>query len=293
MAVAAPSPAPLKVSVVIPTWNRSAMLRRTLRELLSAEPPVEEILIHIDAGDTETAPMLDREFAGQVSWRQSATTQGPGGGRNLLFRQARHPLVACFDDDSWPMDRGFFGQVVALFTARPEVAVVACPIVMPSIKTPLEAEGPGNCFENCGCVLRREAFLATAGYLPLRYAYGAEETDVALQLLDAGWSIWHAPALRVYHDSEHGHHRGKRITSAHIRNTGLLVFLRYPWQYWPLGIAQVANRAVYSFRVHRRRGIVTGLLSILPTCWQWASRRKTVAPATIRKSRQIARARRR
>ena len=84
--------------------------------------------------------------------------------------------------------------------------------------------------------MRRDAFLQTAGYLPLRYAYGMEEVDLALQLLDRGWKIMAASELRVFHDTEMKHHSSPSVNAAQISNVGLLVFLRYPIRYWPLAV---------------------------------------------------------
>ena len=119
-----------------------------------------------------------------------------------------------------------------------------------------------HCYENCACVLRREAFLQTNKYLPLRYAYGMEEADVALQLLDSGWSILKVPKLRVFHDSDLNHHSSAEVNASHITNAALLAFLRYPISYWPLGIAQVINRIRYALSVGRHRGLLMGLFSI-------------------------------
>src|SRR6266487_4011454 len=99
------------ISVVIPTWRRPANLRRTLARFFACNPAPREIIIHIDAGDAETAPMLDREFAGKATWFQSTSTRGPGGGRNLLLQRAQCPLVASFDDDSYPIDEDYFARV--------------------------------------------------------------------------------------------------------------------------------------------------------------------------------------
>ena len=94
--------------------------------------------------------------------------------------------------------------------------------------------------------MRRDAFLVTRGYLPLHHAYGMEEADLALQFLDAGRELLYAPALRVYHDTRLEHHASEAVNAAHIRNTALLAYLRYPIPYWALGALQVLNRVRYA-----------------------------------------------
>jgi GT2 family glycosyltransferase len=280
---------------VIPTWRRSDALRRTLEQILSCRPAPAEILIHVDAGDNETQSALKPQFGDAVRWLSSDTTLGPGGGRNRLIREARSPVVASFDDDSWPMDADYFSAAAELFQSYPRAAVFDVLEVRPDTEQSEIAchanAGivPTACYQNCACLLRRDAFLTTSGYLPLRYAYGVEEADVALQLLDAGCEIMRAPALRVYHDSQLEHHSSPRVNAAHIANTALLAYLRYPVSYWPLGVMQVLNRARYAMRMRRWRGIASGLCQIPGALWQHRKYRKPVTAATIAQSRRLAR----
>ena len=59
-------------------------------------------------------------------------------------------------------------------------------------KTPAEKSEdalPVVSFQGCACVYRREAFLAMLwGPRHVPHAYGMEGVDVALYLMDAGWS---------------------------------------------------------------------------------------------------------
>jgi GT2 family glycosyltransferase len=277
------------VSVVIPTCGRAGVLRGMLRRLFECAPAPAEILVQIDAADTGTGSMLETEFAGVVSWEQSKETTGPGGGRNVLIGRARYPLVVSFDDDSWPEDRDFFARAATLAERYPKAAVLACSTRVKGRERDAQTEEERELanFENCGCVIRKEAFEQIGGYVPLRYAYGMEEVDVALQLLDRGWSIRYAPGLRVYHDTEMNHHPSAAVNAAHIRNTGLLAFLRYPPHFWPLGARQVANRVRYAIHMRRFAGIVSGVLRIPAACWRYRRYRKVVLSETVKRSRGL------
>ena len=278
------------ISAVIPTWRRPESLRRALEKCLACDPQPDEVLVHIDAHDDETAPMLEREFAGRARWVASLSTQGPGGGRNRLIREARHPAVASFDDDSWALDWDFFGVAAEVFSAHPAAAVLVGVEVRPGLEP--QAREAAICetasFIGGACLLRRAAFLSTRGYVPLRYAYGLEETDMALQLLDAGWRILRVPALRVYHDSQTDHQNNAAVNAAHIRNTALLAFLRYPIRYWPLGVFQVFNRMRYAARLGRWRGMAAGFMQVPGAAWRYRSQRRPVRPSTVALSRGIA-----
>ena len=63
-------------------------------------------------------------------------------------------------------------------------------------------------------------------------AYGMEETDVSLQLFAAGWDIYHAGRLRVFHDTDLAHHDSPEIVSGYVANVGLFAFLNYPVVGW-------------------------------------------------------------
>lgn len=279
-------------SVVIPTFERIKTLHKCLLFLLKTSPLPKEILVHIDSGDSATENLLESFVSDKIRWITSQTRQGPGGGRNRLIQEAKSPLIASFDDDSWPLDPNYFQIATEIFAAHPQAAVLSAQEIRPKT-TPPDPNGPiqpVSCFQNCACLIRRDAFLQTRGYLPLRYAYGMEEADVALQLLDLGWQILDVPQLRVFHDTELSHHASPAINAAHITNTALRAYLRYPPSHWPLGIAQVLNRVKYAaFSARRYDGILQGLAEIPPTIWKYRKQRNPVKASTLALSRQLSR----
>ena len=281
-----------KISVVIPTYCRVSKLKICLETIQSCEFPSSEVLVHIDFGDEETEAFLQDSRYPRVRWIMSDRRQGPGGGRNRLIQEAKSPLIASFDDDSCPLDPNYFQIATEIFAAHPQAAVLSAQEIRPKT-TPPDPNSPiqpVSCFQNCACLIRRDAFLQTRGYLPLRYAYGMEEADVALQLLDLGWQILDVPQLRVFHDTELSHHASPAINAAHITNTALRVYLRYPPSHWPLGIAQVLNRVKYAaFSARRYDGILQGLAQIPPTLWKYRKQRNPVKASTLALSRQLSR----
>jgi GT2 family glycosyltransferase len=279
----------MPISVVIPTFNRAKVLQSALDRILACSPRPSSILVHVDAGDTQTPQMLEQEFAGIVQWVCSSSTRGPGGGRNVLIEMANTPWAFSFDDDSWPETPDFFERLADVIANNPKAGVLAFPI---NVRGQKPAHWPSkvqkaSCFENCGCAIRREAFLETRGFLPLRHAYGMEEADVSLQLLDKGWEILNVPDLWVYHDTGMEHHASPQVNAAQITNTALLAFLRYPVLYWPLGILQAINRVKYAISVGRYRGILMGLLDISGACRKHRKERQPVRRETIALTRSL------
>lgn len=286
------------VSVIIPTFRRAGMLLENLRRLQECVPAPREVLVHVDAGDDETASAV-RVAHPDVVLVVSTVRKGPGGGRNVLVGRARNEYVVSFDDDSWPLAPGFFAETCRYLDEYPSVALFTCRIIeadacanaaddeVPREEAISEVDG----FSGGGCFFRKSRFLLTGGYLALANAYGMEETDVALRLLDLKETIASVP-LDIFHDTDRNtRHKEARINAAQITNTALLAYLRYPKRYWPYGVLQVLNRVRYSVGTRRFGGILTGLFSIPAAAWRHHKHRRTVAPATIQRLIQLRRRR--
>ncbi|MEM9902027.1 MAG: glycosyltransferase family 2 protein [Pseudomonadota bacterium] len=279
------------LSVVIPTFRRVDALQRTLQRLFEGGTEGLEVLVHVDAGDADTAPMLATEFP-QVRCLQAEVSQGPGGARNRLLREARHEIVVSLDDDSYPMDPDFFARVLVGFAAHPEAGVLAMTIVHDGEAAPkihARAEEVAD-FVGCGCAYRQAAFLDTQGYVPLHPAYGMEEADLALQLIDRGWKIVHRHDLRIRHATDRSHQTATPVVAAHIRNTALLAFLRYPPRYTGFAIMQYLNRIVYSLRRGHLRGAVVGVIGTPVHLGRHRKLRAPLRAATIETARQLRKA---
>ena len=282
----------LKISALIPTYKRVDKLQKCIQEILTCDPLPSEIIIHIDAGDLETESFLTTQKYPLVSWITSETTQGPGGGRNKLIKEAKFPLAASFDDDSWPISSDYFQIALDIFHNHPQIAVISAQEIRRNSNDQLTKAINENirevaCFQNCACLLRREAFLQTRGYIPLRYAYGIEEAHVSLQLLDKGWKIIESLHLQIFHDTELEHHASPAINAAHIANTALLAYLRYPSNYWSLGILQVLNRLRYAVIMGRWNGIIQGSIQIPKLLCQYRKQRFPVSSDTLTLSRRL------
>jgi GT2 family glycosyltransferase len=100
--VAAPSRGPL-VSVVVPTYNRAHLIRRTVESVLAQGYAPLEIVIVDDGSTDDTRAVLERAYGGDERVRYVyQENRGPAGARNRGFREARGEYVALLDsDDAW------------------------------------------------------------------------------------------------------------------------------------------------------------------------------------------------
>ncbi|WP_437191428.1 glycosyltransferase family 2 protein [Planctomicrobium sp. SH527] len=287
------------ISVIIPTYRRPDQLAETLKRLQQCRPQPAEFLVHIDAGDDVTRPMLQRDFP-EVVIIDSPERRGPGGGRNHLVKHAQNEFIVSFDDDSWPLDPEFFLRAAHIFDQCPEFAMFACTI-LEADASPFHAAATDNTsinirvqetsgFVGCGCFFRRSIFLRTGGYLPLENAYGMEEQDVAIKLVDSGFKIGLVKNLLVYHNCDRRtRHAQKKINAAQITNTALLAYLRYPVTSWPYGLAQTLNRLKYCLMQRRLSGMLQGVLNIPRTLWTHRTSRQPVRTQTIRELTRLRR----
>jgi glycosyltransferase involved in cell wall biosynthesis len=121
-APAASQPGP-PISVVIPTYNRAALLPRAIRSAIAATRSDDEIIV-VDDGSSDATSGVLSEFAGRIRVVRGAH-RGAGAARNLGVELAVNRWVAFLDsDDEWDADKlalqrpllGRFDDVAFVFT---------------------------------------------------------------------------------------------------------------------------------------------------------------------------------
>ena len=96
----------MRVSVVMPTRNRVALLERCLQKLLAQDMPAEELeIIVVDDGSTDETSERVGGIAAQsrVAIRLiKGEGRGPAVARNIGWRAAKAPIILFTDDDCEP-----------------------------------------------------------------------------------------------------------------------------------------------------------------------------------------------
>jgi glycosyltransferase involved in cell wall biosynthesis len=111
------------VSVVLPTYNRSPSLRRTLASVLRQHAPTRryEVIVVDNNSSDDTRAEVERVMAGDVTMRYvMERNQGVSYARNAGIAVARAPILAFVDDDV-TVDAEWIETICRTFEQHPDV----------------------------------------------------------------------------------------------------------------------------------------------------------------------------
>ncbi|MDD1698356.1 MAG: glycosyltransferase [Methanoregula sp.] len=110
------------VSVVIPTYNRLAILNNTLESVFSQSFSDFEVIV-IDDGSTESFDPLVKQYEDRVTFIRLPHSGLPSIARNCGMKKAKGQYVAFLDsDDLWLKEK--LKIQVQVFSDHPEIALV-------------------------------------------------------------------------------------------------------------------------------------------------------------------------
>ena len=117
----------MRVSVVIPTFNRPETLLRALRAVRQQQHENWEALV-VDDGDGRGLAAARRLEDGRV---QALENEGRGqvAARNTALNRAQGDVIALLDDDDWWEDRNHLSRVIAALEETPALVHRPCWLV--------------------------------------------------------------------------------------------------------------------------------------------------------------------
>jgi GT2 family glycosyltransferase len=278
------------VTVVVPTWNRAALLGDCLRSLEAQEYPSDrfEILVVDDGSSDATEEVARRHAAGARGVRYVGR---PHGGLNAarnagLAEAAGDPI--CFIDDDADAPAGWLRALVDGALRYPRAGCLGGPVRLRFEATPPricemeswiweaaldygtdEREVPH--INGCNLTVRRAAVDAVGTFdasLPL---YG-DETEWQARLVDSGFTIQYLPGAWIWHRRTaddlawrtmlRRRFRQGRAYTAYARVMGERIGV---WRtLWPIPfyLAHAARRRCFGavLEVSRKLGIVWGMV---------------------------------
>jgi glycosyltransferase involved in cell wall biosynthesis len=238
-------PQVVAAALVIPTRNRTPVLRKTLESLAAQSVQPAELIVVDASDDVSTHTLCEGEtisgLRSAVSW-QAADVAGAASQRNQGVRTCSQPVIGFIDDDILfePMcferlwgalnsDRGLGGVnamitnqlyrppgwisrlIFRLMAGRSESSYagrVLGPAVnlLPEDRDDLPDVVPVEWLNTTCTVYRREALPDPP--FPLHFTGYSLMEDLALSLtVGKSWKLANARTARIYHDSQPGSHK--------------------------------------------------------------------------------------
>jgi glycosyltransferase involved in cell wall biosynthesis len=244
----------IALSVVIPTWDRAAVLRRTLENLAAQSAQPAQIIL-VDASGDQAARSLcvERPVPGlraEVVWL-AAQTPGAASQRNQGVRECRHAVIGFFDDDilfepdcvarlwgALQSDTGLGGVnamivnqryhppgrasrlmfcLMAGRTLTSYAGRVLGPAVnlLPEDRNDLPEVVPVE-WLNTTCTLYRREALPQPPF-PAQFTGYSLMEDLSLSLtIGKHWKLANARTARIYHDSQPGRHKDEPVAASRM-----------------------------------------------------------------------------
>ncbi len=279
-------------SVVIPTYNRSRILVKTLDALLHQEPgdqdpPSYEIVVVDDGSTDETANRvkdLQSRVGGQlIYFRQPNRKQGAA--RNLGAREAHGDFLVFLGDDTIPHP-GFLSQHAA---GRQKRGEWRCDSRLVVIGHTLWAEHlsatrfmryigeqgwqfgfsliadpenvPFNFFYSSNLSIGRRFFLESGGFDEDFQQYGWEDIELSLRLRENGMQLVYEPGAVAWHD----HPTSLRSFIERQKKVGFSAWKFYEKHPEMAGFLGVLKARRYSWRQRLRMAVLTALCALSET----------------------------
>lgn len=220
-------------TVVIPTYNRPALLLRAVESVMVQRVQAHEVIV-VDNG-TER---IDRaSLPERVRLVVAPARSGASQARNIGVAGAQSDYVAFLDDDDY-WHEGYIEAMQFAVQRQPQVALFAGALHDSECKEPVPTKNqakshdlislvrrnPG--FVGSNLVVERSVYLRLGGFDSKLLA--SEDTDLVIRHLESGGEVLRVPEAIAYYDASHEHVRlsnvanlvdGKRVLVAkHVRN---------------------------------------------------------------------------
>ena len=208
-----------KVSVIIPTYNRSELLKKAVESLENQSHQNFEIIIIDDCSTDDTAEVVKGMGDNRIIYLKHDTNKGGSEARNTGIKQATGNFIGFLDsDDQWLPDK--LEKQLKQFEGRPEVGVVYTGVqvvnehnqptrkIVPAYKGEILPKlFESNCIDTTSSVLvKREILDQVQGFdasLP-----SCQDWDLYIRLAQVTKFDFVKESLVLFY-----HHSGERITT--------------------------------------------------------------------------------
>ncbi len=205
----------MKISVIIPTYNRAEMVCRCVQSVIDAGGDGVEVIVVDDCSPDDTGKMITAEFGGGVRYTRNEKNSFQAVSRNNGAKLATGDYLFFLDDDN-VVDKNIFSEIAKAFDENPKLGLVApmaihmrpgksnaiwslgsdfnrwtsqpkdnCPN-LPIAELPAEPKSYPTSYYPNGFVVPRKVFDEVGGF-DEKYAQIFEESDFGWKIREAGY----------------------------------------------------------------------------------------------------------
>lgn len=189
----------LLISLVVVTRDRKTELKRCLESVFRQNYRRIEVLVVDNRSVDGTVEMLRTEFPAVKLIRLDRNLGCPGA-RNIGVLNAQGEIIFFLDDDC-VIDADTIDRALPHFEMDDQLAIVTPQIIEPNTGKTLLNRGDIARYAHdfTGVSAFRRNVFDNFGLYPADFLYGAEETDLALRILNGDQHILHDPRIKVFH----------------------------------------------------------------------------------------------
>jgi len=188
------------VSVIVPTWNRRDLLRKTIESLTRQTAPFESFeLIVVDDGSTDGTDAMVAGMRESLPFHfvfhRMEKNGGPVHARNYGAQLARGRILAFTDSDCQASPQ-WVARIIEVFAQDPWVAFLSGPAFnVPDQRVrffsvggnDLKTEHPA--YPAANAIYRRDVFEEVGGFDPSAFLYNAGPTPLDCSDVDIAWRV--------------------------------------------------------------------------------------------------------
>jgi hypothetical protein len=266
----------LLVSFILSTYNRRAEVLNTLDHIgrCGLDADAYEIFVVDNASTDDTVEAIERQVP-RVQVISQIRNRGSCA-KNYALPMSSGRYVVFLDDDSYPKP-GSIARMINHFEEDEELGAAVFSVEL--LDGTRECSAYPDVFIGCGTGFRRLA-LTHVGGLPEDFFMQAEEYDLSLRLIDAGWKVRGFDDMHVVHLKSPAARRSKRTTRLDARNN-LMLATRYFPSGWvrPFAVDWMKRYYKIAAAKNHRRAFIAGALQGLAMSARPSHRRPISAEA--------------
>ena len=178
------------VSIIIPYYNASAFIERTIDYAKSQEQVDAEIILVNDGSDNFNSQVLQK-YVDKIDLLITQENKGQAAARNAGIKHAKGEYILNWDSDDF-FEPSFCRKAIQVFETDPDIKLVACEALRTAdglngkLIRPHGGDYTNFLFENAAlgsAMFKRKDWEAVGGYDEAQELRGFEDWDFYLRLL--------------------------------------------------------------------------------------------------------------